>query len=218
MLALPFLRREPQVLQGARVKLRVPTLSDYREWSALRHESRAFLEPWEPLWPSDELERSAWRHRIRRYREDQAAGTATAYFIFSAQGNRLLGGITIGNIRHGVSQSAHIGYWMGEKHAGKGYMQDATRTLLDHAFSAMRLHRIEAACIPGNTRSIRVLEKVGFTREGLLRSYLRINGAWQDHYLYSLIADEYRSHKSDLSGINRVVSKPDPVHRKQARG
>src|SRR5690606_26570690 len=117
MLALPFLRREPQFLQGARVKLRVPTLSDYREWSALRHESRAFLEPWEPLWPNDDLERSAWRHRIRRYREDQAAGTATAYFIFSAQGNRLLGGITIGNVRHGVSQSAHIGYWMGEKHA-----------------------------------------------------------------------------------------------------
>lgn len=218
MLALPFLRREPQTLRGARVILRVPALSDYREWSALRRESRAFLEPWEPLWASDELERSAWRHRIRRYREDHAAGTATAYFIFGAQNNRLLGGITIGNIRHGVSQSAHIGYWMGEKHAGKGHMQDATRTLLDHAFSAMRLHRIEAACIPSNTRSIRVLEKVGFTREGLLRSYLRINGAWQDHYLYSLIADEHRSNRPDRPEMKRVVSELDPVHRKQARG
>jgi RimJ/RimL family protein N-acetyltransferase len=65
---------------------------------------------------------------------------------------------------------------MGERYAGQGYMQDAIQVLISHAFGAMRLHRIEAACIPANARSIRVLEKAGFAREGLLRSYLRING------------------------------------------
>ncbi len=69
-------------------------------------------------------------------------------------------------------------------------MQDAVRTLVVHAFETMRLHRIEAACIPGNVRSIRVLEKAGFEREGLLRSYLRINGVWQDHYIYARIAGD----------------------------
>ena len=103
-----------------------------------------------------------------------------------------MGGIAIGNIRYGVAQSAQIGYWMGEPYAGKGFMQDAMDTLVSHAFGTMRLHRIEAACIPRNARSIRVLEKAGFTREGLLRSYLCINGTWQDHFIYALIADEHR--------------------------
>ena len=200
MLALPFLRREPPALRGERVFLRAPRHSDYLEWAALRQASRAFLEPWEPRWASDELERSGWRQRMRRYREDFAAGNAIAYMIFETAGGRLVGGITLGNIRYGVSQSAQIGYWTGERHAGRGYMQDAVRALVAHAFGAMRLHRIEAACIPGNARSIRVLEKAGFTREGLLRSYLRINGVWQDHYIYARIAGEARHGGSETRG------------------
>jgi ribosomal-protein-alanine N-acetyltransferase len=79
-------------------------------------------------------------------------------------------------------------------------MQDAVATLLDHAFGTMRLHRVEAACIPGNARSIRVLEKAGFEREGLLRSYLRINGIWQDHYIYARIAGETRGGGRETRG------------------
>ena len=190
MLALPFFRRDQPALRGERVILRSPTLSHYREWAALRRDSRSFLEQWEPRWASDELERGAWRQRVRRYREDHESGSASAYLIFDSDSGQLVGGITIGNIRYGVAQSAQIGYWMGERYAGQGYMLDAIGAVLEHAFDAMRLHRIEAACIPGNQRSIRVLEKAGFVREGLLRSYLRIDGMWQDHFLYALIADE----------------------------
>ena len=191
MLALSFLRLETPVLEGKRVLLRQPRVSDYTEWARLRGESRSFLEPWEPRWTTDELTPTAWRQRVRRYKNEHSAGTGTAYLIFEKPSGTLLGGINIGNIRYGVSQSAQIGYWMGAPHAGKGFMQDAIGALLSHAFGRMRLHRIEAACIPDNARSIRVLEKAGFTREGLLRSYLRINGAWQDHYIYSLIAEEH---------------------------
>ncbi len=200
MVALPFLRREPPALRGSRVALRAPLSSDYREWAALRHESRAFLEPWEPRWARDELERSGWKRRMRRYREDFAAGSAIPYLVFDSARGHLVGGITIGNIRHGVSQSAQIGYWTGERHAGRGYMQDAVAAVLAHAFGAMRLHRVEAACIPDNVRSIRVLEKTGFEREGLLRSYLRINGVWQDHYIYARIADDARQGASETRG------------------
>lgn len=192
MMRLPFFRRDSLRLVGEKVLLRPPRSSDYAEWAALRQASRSFLEPWEPRWSADELEKSGWRHRIDRYRMEQAAGSAIAFFIFHRKDGHLIGGITIGNIRYGVSQSAQIGYWMGERYAGKGHMQDAMRALTDHAFATMRLHRIEAACIPTNSRSIHVLEKAGFKREGLLRSYLRINGEWQDHVLYSLIADEHR--------------------------
>lgn len=192
MFALPSFRRNPPALKGERVVLRLPAPNDYREWAGLRSESRAFLEPWEPRWAFDELEKSAWRYRLGRYREDFARGTAIPFFIFERKSERLLGGVTLGNIRHGVARSAHIGYWIGEKYAGRGYMSDALGLLVDHAFETMRLHRIEAACIPDNNRSVRVLEKAGFKREGLLRSYLKINGAWQDHYLYALIEDDLR--------------------------
>lgn len=192
MFGLAFFRRGPPALKGERVMLRMPVSADYPEWARLRNDSRAFLEPWEPSWAPDELERSSWRYRLKRYRDDRARGSALAFFIFELRSGALLGGVTLGNIRHGVAQSGHIGYWIGEKYAGQGYMLDALGALTRHAFETMRLHRIEAACIPGNTRSIRVLEKAGFTREGLLRSYLKINGGWQDHYLYALIADDPR--------------------------
>lgn len=193
MFSLPFFRRDTPALKGPRILLRLPVQGDYREWMQVRGESRAFLEPWEPSWAADELGISAWRERLRRYREDFSRGSALPFFIFENQSGQLIGGVTLGNIRHGVARSGHIGYWIGEKHAGHGYMLEALELLAGHAFDTMRLHRIEAACIPGNRRSVRVLEKAGFTREGLLRSYLKINGIWQDHYLYALIEDDPRT-------------------------
>ena len=192
MFALPFFRRDFPALKGERVTLRGPLRGDYQEWAKLRGESRAFLEPWEPSWAPDELSTASWRYRLRRYREDFSQGSAVAFFIFDTKSAHLVGGVTLGNIRLGVSRSGHIGYWLGEKFAGRGYMVEALDLLARHAFETMRLHRIEAACIPDNRRSVRVLEKAGFTREGLLRSYLKINGAWQDHYLYAMIADDRR--------------------------
>ena len=190
MFALPSLRRDLPALRGERIHLRLPVVADYRDWAELRHASREFLAPWEPRWTADELDRSAWRQRLRRYREDYAAGSAVPFFIFANGDGRLVGGITIGNIRHGVAQSGQIGYWMGERFAGNGFMLDAIELLVPFAFDTLRLHRIEAACIPDNVRSMRVLEKAGFRREGLLRSYLRINGIWKDHYLYATIAED----------------------------
>ena len=139
---------------------------------------------------SDELDRAAWRQRLARYLEDYALGTAVPFFIFENERGALVGGITLGNIRYGVAQTGQIGYWLGERFAGRGLMLEAIGLLVPHSFETLRLHRIEAACIPDNQRSMRLLEKAGFRREGLLRSYLRINGVWQDHYLYALIAGD----------------------------
>ncbi len=190
MIALPFFRRELPALRSDRIVLRAPAPGDFREWADLRSRSRRFLEPWEPRWAGDELDWGAWRQRLARYRDDNANGNSAAFFIFESSTDRLAGGITLGNIRHGVAQSGQLGYWIGEPFAGRGLMTDAVRLLCQHAFGTLSLHRIEAACIPDNSRSVRVLEKAGFRREGLLRSYLRINGFWQDHYLYSRLAED----------------------------
>ncbi|WP_269932148.1 GNAT family N-acetyltransferase [Aminobacter sp. HY435] len=190
MFPFSLFRRDTPALKGERVSLRLPNWRDYHEWVVLRGESRSFLEPWEPRWAPDELERSAWRIRLARYQDEFIQGSALAFFIYENAGGKLVGGITLGNIRYGVAQTGHIGYWIGERYAGQGFMVDALRLVVRHAFDTLRLHRIEAACIPDNARSVRVLEKAGFRREGLLRSYLRINGEWHDHYLYALIADD----------------------------
>ena len=170
---------------GDSVVLRVPQMADYAEWAALREASRDFLTPWEPTWPPDDLTRASYRRRIRRYAEDQRTDTAYAFLIFRTQDSTLVGGLTLANIRRGVAQAGSIGYWVGQPYANQGYMSAAVRALVPFCFGSLRLHRLEAACIPTNKPSIALLEKCGFQREGYARGYLCINGAWQDHLLYA---------------------------------
>ncbi len=172
-------------IPGEGVVLRMPQMSDYAEWAALREASRQFLAPWEPTWPADDLTRSAFRRRVRRYGEDQRGDLAYPYFLFRTHDHALVGGLTLANVRRGCAQAASLGYWMGEAFAGQGLMTAAVRAVLPFAFETLRLHRVEAACIPGNVASIKLLEKTGFRREGFAREYLCIDGVWQDHLLFA---------------------------------
>jgi [ribosomal protein S5]-alanine N-acetyltransferase len=174
---------------GEGVVLRTPQMTDYNEWAALREKSRAFLMPWEPTWPEDDLSRGAFRRRIKRYVEDLRSDQGYAFLIVRNTDNALVGGLTIANIRRGVAQAGSLGYWMGEPFARQGYMTAAVRAVVPFAFATLRLHRLEAACIPTNAGSIRLLENTGFVREGYAREYLCIDGAWQDHLLYARLKD-----------------------------
>ncbi|MDO1581331.1 GNAT family N-acetyltransferase [Rhizobium oryzicola] len=187
-----FLSRQPDTpeLYGDHHMLRLPRYTDYRQWQQLRSESRQFLQPWEPTWRHDDLTESSFRARVIRNTQEFSSGLAVPLLLFRRKDQCLLGGITIGYIRRGAAQSCMIGYWMGEKHAGNGHMFAALRLVVPYVFSGLQLHRIEAACIPDNWKSIRLLEKVGFKREGLLREYLKINGEWRDHLMYSLLAGD----------------------------
>ena len=177
-------------IEGERVILRQPQMSDYSEWAALRERSREFLGPWEPVWPADDLTRGAFRRRLKRYAEDQRTDQAYSFFIFRKIDGVLAGGITLSNVRRGVAQAGSIGYWVGEPYARQGLMSMALRTLVLFGFTTLRLHRLEAACITANIASIRLLEKSGFQREGYARQYLCINGMWQDHLLYARLKDD----------------------------
>jgi len=168
--------------RGNGLLLRAPQMSDFLQWAHLREHSRQYLTPWEPIWPSDDLTRSGFRRRLRRYAEDIAADRSYPF----------IGGITLANVRRGIVQAGTIGYWVGQPHAHRGYMTGALRVLLPSLFGELNLHRIEAACIPSNASSIRVLEKCGFAREGLARRYLCINGVWQDHLLFGLLHEDFR--------------------------
>jgi len=182
---------DPQ-LRGPRLSLRVPTMADYVVWAELRAASRTHLAPWEPTWTPDELSRGAFRRRIRVHQRDQRDETGIAFFLFNRHNNALVGGLTLSNIRRGVTQAGALGYWVGAPFAGQGLMSEAVAVLVPYAFDTLGLHRLEAACLPDNTASMRVLEKNGFAREGLARKYLKINGAWQDHVLFALVEDDPR--------------------------
>ena len=176
------------VIEGDGVYVRSPQMADYSEWAAVREASRAFLTPWEPTWPVDDLTRSAFRRRLRRYADDQRSDQSYAFFLFRKRDDALVGGMTLANIRRGVAQAGSLGYWIGAPHAQQGLMTAAVRCLVPFAFASLRLHRLEAACIPTNTASIRLLERTGFSREGYARQYLCINGLWQDHLLYARLS------------------------------
>ncbi len=178
-------------LQGPRTYLRAPRLSDWRAWAELRADSRAFLEPWEPSWPDDPLSRAALRRHLRREARESRDGTGYGFFIFSRADDALLGGATLSNLRRGITMSCSLGYWIGARYARQGLMTEALRNLMPFVFESLGLHRIEAACLPSNVASQRLLRKLGFREEGYARAYLRINAKWHDHLLFALLSEEF---------------------------
>lgn len=178
------------VIRGDGVVLRPPRSGDYQAWADLRDLSRDYLQPWEPSWPADDLTRAAYRRRLGVYAREMELGNAWPFFIFDPSGKTLFGAVTLSNIRRGVAETGTLGYWIGQPHAGRGHGAAAVQALSRYALNDLRLHRVEASCLPTNARSRRVLEKSGFRLEGEARAYLKINGVWADHLLFGLLRED----------------------------
>ncbi|MDD8024293.1 MAG: GNAT family protein [Paracoccaceae bacterium] len=185
-------RRRKPVVETARMVLRLPMHSDYRDWALLREESRDFLMPWEPAWASDHLSRKAFADRVYWAARAEGSGTALPFFMIRQHDARVLGAITLDSIRRGPAQAGTLGYWVGQRYARQGYMREAIGAVVDYAFGVMDLSRIEAACLPENVASRGALEKSGFKYEGVAQSYLQINGRWRNHVLYSNLRPDRR--------------------------
>lgn len=179
------------IVRGRGLWLRLPMMGDYTAWARLRARSREHLTPWEPMWQRDELSRSAFRRRVRHYHREAREDLGYAFLIFEDSSDELLGGLTLSNVRRGVTQAAVLGYWLGLPYVKRGYMSEAVGAVAGFAFEELRLHRLEAATMPNNAASIRVLERNGFRREGIAHRLLKINGAWEDHVLHALIAEDF---------------------------
>lgn len=188
-------------VEGVGVRLRPPRASDYAEWRDLRAASRAFLQPWEPTWPADDLSRAAFRRRLLAYARDREAGVAYPFFVFRASDEALTGGITLSNVRRGVAQMGAIGYWCGRPFARQGLTLAAVNAVSEFAFRTLGLHRLEAACIPENRPSRDLLAKAGFVEEGFAKAYLKINGAWRDHVLFGRVSP-YGGHEVPDEGVS----------------
>ena len=147
------------------------------------------LEPWMPQRDESWFDLEARRADLEHEVAEHTAGTG--YHFAAVVHDRIVGRIDVSNVVRRVWQNATIGYWIAEEHGGKGYATAAVRLASDFAFGRAGLHRLQAAVMPRNGASLRVLEKAGFRREGLAARYLRINGRWEDHILFATTLEEW---------------------------
>jgi ribosomal-protein-alanine N-acetyltransferase len=187
MAVLDWITDPALTLEGEQIRLRPPKMSDHAEWAQLRQGSRAFLQPWEPTWQSDDLTRAAFRRRLSLYQRDQDLGAGYAFFVFRQADQALVGGITLRNIIRGVAQTGALGYWVAQPHIRHGYALAAVEQIKRFAFRRLELHRLEAACCPDNAPSRQLLLRAGFDEEGEAKGYLKINGVWRDHLLFGMV-------------------------------
>lgn len=184
------------MLVGDTVLLRIAGYGDYAAWTALRRESRDHLVEWEPAWRDNDLSRDAYRLRIRHQWREVRRGAGLPFLVFRREDLRLVGGVSLSNIRLGAARSCVVGYWIATPHLRKGYARAALSTALDHAFRTLALNRVEAACQPSNAASLALLERAGFVREGLARDFLNINGRWRDHVLFAITAGDFAANQA----------------------
>lgn len=194
MVLLDFPLNEPSnaILVEDGIYLRYPREADYEQWAGIRAASRSHLQPYEPLWASDELSLTNFRKRLRIYARDIRAGVCRPYLVFRSDDDLLVGGCTLSNIRRRAAMSATLGYWIGRDHVRRGYALSSVKAVVRSAFEDLKLERLEAACLQENTASQNLLAKAGFVKEGVARNYLRINGKRRDHVLFGLDPADFR--------------------------
>ncbi len=175
------------ILETERLILRMADIADADLVRSYLIENSDFLKEWEPARNDDYFSLSAIKGQIKDRMDQAASGTAIVYYLFLKPSSELIGIIAITNIIHGPFLSGFLGYQLSQKYINKGYMTEALARVIKAAFNEKGLHRIEANVMPRNIRSIRVLEKSGFTNEGMSRKYLKINGKWEDHIHYAIL-------------------------------
>jgi len=186
-------------LHGRRVLLRPLTTGDFEEWREVRRRCKDWLEKWEPRplpgHPDVTEDRRAFAASCGARDRERQLGTGYGFGIF-VNGD-FAGEINLSAVQRGPFQSAYVGYWIDEKHAGNGYMPESLVVLAQYAFDDLHLHRIQISIIPRNSASRRVVEKLGIRDEGIAVRYLEINGMWEDHVRYALTSEEWDERGDD---------------------
>lgn len=181
----------PVELTAGPVTLRPPRLRDARAWSETRLRNERWLAQWEPTsvlsW-SDRHSVAAWPPLLSALRKAARGGTMLPFII--SYGGRLAGQMTVSNVVHGALRGCTVGYWVDGRVAGRGIAPICLALVVDHCFAAVGLHRIEIDIRPENAPSLRVVDKLGFRREGYYERFLDIGGAWRDHVAFAITVEE----------------------------
>ncbi len=164
---------------------------------ALRYAARQNIEhlrPWSARPPPGEdlSSLTAVSNDVLRTRKAWKRGEGHTFWMFDAETDeRVLGRVQLSSVVRGAFHNAYLGYWCDCHHLGRGLVTEAVRAVIGCAFELLDLHRVQAAIMPGNTPSLRVIEKLRFRREGRAERYLQIAGAWEDHEIFALTREEW---------------------------
>jgi ribosomal-protein-alanine N-acetyltransferase len=182
------------VIPQGRVFLRTPTRRDRDEFISLMRASRTFHSPWATAPTDDE--------RFAAYLADARRADFEALLLCRTEGDAIMGFFNLSQIVRRGFQSAYLGYAVGKPFAGQGYMREGLELVLRHAFTTLRLHRIEANIQPANSSSLALARGAGFRREGFSPRYLKIGGRWRDHERWAILAEEWRARAGMVSDSN----------------
>lgn len=185
------------VQKGRRVYLRHPTRDDASEFLRMVEQSRSLHRPW--VYPPSRVEAFA------AYADHSASDRSFGCLICHGPSHAIVGSANLTEIVRGVFQSAYLSFYGHASYSGQGLVKEGVRLLLRHAFAELRLHRVEANVQPQNRKSLRLIESLGFSKEGFSPRYLKIGGRWRDHERWALLADQWRG-------------RPSAVLRRQGRG
>lgn len=197
--ALPPLSRKPSARSQALGSVRVGSLATLRfareadgaGFIAMLERSREHLAAWMPR--TARGSEPSFANRFKRMLRPTCDSEGRLRLLVCANDDgRIVGVASLGGISAWPNLDCHAGYWLGAGETGKGLMRDAVAALLDHAFEERRLHRVSANILPANRRSIALVKALGFTREGIARGLVEIDGAWRDHEVWSMLSTEWR--------------------------
>lgn len=182
-------RAWPAVLRDGDLVLRPIAVADGVEWTRVRMRNAQWLQPWEATVPAGaEPGPTTFRELVRGLQRAAQAGRMMP-FVIEVEG-RLVGQVTVNHIVRGSAQYASIGYWIDRDVAGKGLVPRAVALVIDHCFTQAGLHRVEICVRPENSNSLRVVEKLGLHEVGFAPAFLHIDGAWRDHRIYAVTAED----------------------------
>jgi [ribosomal protein S5]-alanine N-acetyltransferase len=167
----------------SRVFIRKPVEADWKELLSLHKKSRNSRPPW----VSPALEKEGCKAYIKRCQNDDFEG----FLICHSTDKRIVGVVNLSQIFYGSFHNAYLGYYVHMDFAGQGLMSEGVRLGINYAFYTLGLNRIEANIHPENVASLRLIKRLGFTKEGFSRRYLYINGEWQDHERWALTVEDW---------------------------
>jgi ribosomal-protein-alanine N-acetyltransferase len=180
-------------LDGEHTAIRPLSLDDAEEFAAAVAANRDHTEPWEPIHAEAHYTRAGQAETLRRDVEAWDMGTGYAFSVLDRdRRDRIIGRVALGNVVHGAWRNATLGYWVAADAGGRGHATEAARLICAFAFEHAGLHRVQPAVIPRNIRSIRVVEKAGFRREGRALRYLNIAGRWEDHDIFAMTLEDWQ--------------------------
>ena len=183
----------PERGRGLRVYLRPPLPSDAARFLAAVRASRRLHGAWVHP-PSTAARYAAFVHRYGvSAAHDRASATHVGFIVCRCEDDAFVGVFNIGEIVRGLFKSGYLGYYAFAPHAGEGYMAEGLELVLRVAFRRLKLHRVEANVQPANKRSLALVRRAGFVREGYSRRYVRIAGRWRDHVRMALLVEDWRA-------------------------